>query len=98
MCDCKNCQCDSGSDNSGFVFGLLLGAIIGAIIAVIVYKNNKNAVLSNLKDKIEKYFRHLSPDKPSPKIPVVLPSKIIAANSPTTNPAVKPRKFIKPKK
>lgn len=98
MCDCQNCQCDSESDNSGFIFGLLLGAIIGAVIAVIIYKNNKTEVFSNLKEKMEKYFRGFTQEEPPSKIPVVLPSKIIATDISPTNPISKPRKFIKPKK
>lgn len=94
MCDCEQ-------DNSGFIFGLLVGAVIGAVIAVLIYKNNQTEVFSNLKEKLEKYFRDFTKEKPAPvkKVPVILPSKIIASQTSTPSvPASKPRKFVKPKK
>lgn len=51
-----DCNCSSGSTSSSFIFGIILGAIIGAIIAVVIYRNNKNKVLLELKEKLSQYF------------------------------------------
>jgi Na+/glutamate symporter len=111
MCDCKDCDCRSS--DSGFIFGLVIGAVIGAAVAVLIYKNNQSEVITNFKQKLEKYFKKFTqftesePAAPKTvklktkvtpaKIPVVIPSKLIAK---TTSPKVisaKPRKFVKPK-
>lgn len=98
MCKCDN---DNQPSDSGFIFGLVIGAIIGAIVAVLIYKNNKSEVFNNLKLKLEKYFKDIIPPdtKPSPKIPVVLPSKIIASSTIQKSTTLKPKKmFLKAKK
>lgn len=96
-----NCDQDNQPSDSGFILGLVIGAIIGAIVAVLIYKNNKSVVFSNLKLKLEKYFKDIIPSesKFSPKIPVVLPSKIIASSTVQKSTTPKPTKmFVKPKK
>ena len=88
MCDCKNCQCDSGSDSSGFIFGIILGAIIGAVIAVLIYKNNQTEVFSDLKTKLEKYFSSFTKTTtPSrKKISVELPPKVVKTAASSASP------------
>lgn len=114
MCDCKNC--DSQQNDGGFIFGLVIGAIIGAAVAVYIYKNNKTDVFSDLKEKLENYFKKFMtvPDIPvptdpkphqtksktkvsetSPKIPVVIPKKLIAKAVAPKTPSSKPRTFKK---
>ena len=105
MCECKNCDCQSG--DSGFVLGIVIGAVIGAVVAVLIYKNNKTEVFSDLKDKLEKYFNKFSlfteskPIKKNPKpekIAVILPKNIVKESFPAKTISAKPRKFVKPKK
>lgn len=87
MCNCdKSCGCQSNK-SSGFIFGLIFGAIIGAIIAVVVYKNNKTKIFTDLKEKLESFFkvslRGASSDEAIPPIKKV---------------KKKPKTFLKPKK
>jgi len=97
MCDCKSCDCQSG--DSGFIFGIIIGAVIGAVVAVIIYKNKKSEVFTNLKEKLEGYFKGFTEkSSKSEKIAVILPKKIVKESVPTKTITVKPRKFIKPKK
>ena len=108
MSNSENCQ--SQSNDSGFVFGLVIGAIIGAVVAILIYKNNKTKVFNDLKIKLESFFQkftnHSTPPKSGKikhrttptKIPVVIPKKLIAKVSSTVPTATKSRKFIKPKK
>ncbi len=103
MCDFKNCQQDSGSDSSGFIFGILIGAIIGAVIAVLIYKNNKSEVFADLKENLEKYFSKFTGDTSevktkSPKVAVVLPHPVSSVETVPVRSMNRPRKFIKPKK
>ena len=42
--------------SSSFIFGIILGAIIGAIIAVVIYRNNKNKVIVELREKLSQFF------------------------------------------
>lgn len=88
-CNCnKNCDCQN-SQSSGFIFGLILGSILGAIIAVVIYKNNKTKIFSNLREKLENFLGSSSgrskqkKEKNIQKVP-----KIIK----------KPKTFLKPKK
>jgi len=105
MCDCKNCDCQSG--DSGFIFGLVIGAVIGAAVAIYIYKNNKTDVIADLKEKLEGYFKKFSqPEESKPvkkvvkpdKIPVVLPKKIVKETVAVKTVTAKPRKFVKPQK
>jgi len=107
MCDCKDCNCQSG--DSGFIFGLVIGAVIGAAVAVYIYKNNKTDVFSDLREKLENYFKKFtSPPEPEPepakkspksaKIAVILPKEIVKETTPVKSVTSKPRKFVKPKK
>jgi len=103
MSECKNCDCQSG--DSGFIFGMVIGAVIGAVVAILIYKNNKTEVFSDLKGKLEKYFKNFISStetkltkkysKPE-KLPVILPSKIVKESAPVKTIFVKPRKFVKP--
>ena len=77
-CDCRNSDCNCGSSNSGFVFGLICGAIIGAVIAVIIYKNNKTEVFEKLEQKIKSFFEDIIPKTESNQTPKSSPKKIIA--------------------
>ena len=58
MANNNRCSCSSSSENnsSSFIFGIILGAIIGAIIAVVIYRNNKNKVIVELKEKLSQFF------------------------------------------
>lgn len=106
----------SSSDNhsSSFIFGIILGAIIGAIIAVVVYRNNKNKVIVELKEKLNHFFSqfiekahdfkaNISPD---PETTIISkPKKPAKAETPTENkiefiaPKKKnPKTFVRPKK
>lgn len=51
-----DCNCSSENNNSSFIFGLVLGLIIAAIVAVVVYRNNKNKVIVELKEKLTDIF------------------------------------------
>lgn len=51
-----NCNCSTENNSSSFIFGIILGAIIGAIIAVIVYRNNKNKIIVELREKLSQFF------------------------------------------
>jgi hypothetical protein len=108
MCNCNensHCNCQN---NSGFIFGLIIGAIIAAIIAIVIYKNNKEDILSTLQSKLSTFFapsqKFSKPsNKPSSKKPVILPEKILKSQilaTSTINSALpkKPRIFLKPKK
>ena len=105
-CDCRHSDCNCGSSNSGFVFGLICGAIIGAVIAVIIYKNNKAEVFEKLEQKIRSFFEDIIPKTESNETPKLSPKKIIATKSdvetikPIFVKAKKPipKTFIKPKK
>jgi len=105
-CDCRNSDCNCGSSNSGFVFGLICGAIIGAVIAVIIYKNNKTEVFEKLEQKIKSFFEDIIPKtEPTHQTPKPSPKKIIAKSEtkeikPIFVKAKKPipKMFVKPKK
>lgn len=113
-CDCRRSDCDCGSSNSGFIFGLICGAIIGAVIAVIIYKNNKTEVFEKLEQKIKSFFEDIIPKTESTQTPKSSPKKIIAKSIPAkTSPKPEskeikpifvkakkptPKTFIKPKK
>jgi hypothetical protein len=110
MSDCQNCDCQS--NDSGFVFGLIIGAVIGATVAVLIYKNNKTEVFTDLRKKLENYFKDFMTTEESPepvkrtvrkivkpeKLPVILPKEIIKETASKKVIAAKPRKFVKPKK
>ncbi|MCW1948856.1 MAG: hypothetical protein KIH89_000165 [Candidatus Shapirobacteria bacterium] len=105
-CDCRHSDCNCGSSNSGFIFGLICGAIIGAVIAVIIYKNNKTEVFEKLEQKIKSFFEDFIPKTESPPTPKSSPRKILAKLE--TKSEIKPifvkskkpipKTFIKPKK
>jgi len=107
-CNSKDCNCHQ---NSSFTFGLIFGLIIGAIIAVVIYKNNKQKVFTDLKKKLEKFFdvfstpsfskkapkkNHSAPLKSS-KISITLPPAIIKKDLEAKNilKKSKPRTFKK---
>lgn len=90
------------SHSSGFIIGLLIGAVIGALIAVYFYKHNKTKVFADLKNRLENYFKDLTPSDPKPKtsrkITVELPRKVDTLDL-TPHPSAKPKKiFLKAKK
>lgn len=96
-CD-NNCNCQENK-SSGFIFGLVLGAIIGAIVAIIVYKNNKTQIFSDLKEKLENLFKGFSQNQKEQKPP----SKKVSLRGTPSDEAIplvkkKPKTFIKPKK
>ncbi len=88
-CHCHHSDSDSGSSNSGFIFGLICGAIIGAVIAVIIYKNNKTEVFEKLEQKIKSFFKDLIPQSESAKNQKPSPKKIIVKS-------LSEKTFIKP--
>jgi hypothetical protein len=89
MCDSKNC--DSQSNDSGFIMGIVVGAVIGAAVAVYVYKNNKTDVFADLKLKLESYFKQFTqPEAPARK-PKPIKSKLIARAAPSKIPVVIPK-------
>lgn len=51
-----NCNCSNENNSSSFIFGIILGAIIGAIIAVVIYRNNKNKIIIELREKLSQFF------------------------------------------
>lgn len=85
--------------NGSFVFGLVLGAVIGAVIAIIIYRNNKNQILSELQFKLQEFFNQFTNPDPSQsqtkKKPVFIPDNvpIIDLTPPKSN--NKPKKFIR---
>lgn len=84
MSDCnhKNCDCHQ---NSSFIFGLILGLIIAAVVAVVIYRNNKEKVFSDLKKYLNKFISSFRP-----KSETIIESFI--------TPDITKRKIIKKKK
>lgn len=99
-----DCHCHH-NNNSGFIFGLVIGALIAAVVAVVVYRNDKNDIISMLQSKLTKFFENILDQKtrtPKPKTrpvhkkPVILPAKITRSQILATSTAVptsKPRTF-----
>lgn len=65
----------TSSTSSSFIFGIILGAIIGAVVAVVLYRQDHNQVIDQLKTHLEAFFRDLigsnsstsSPSRPKTK-------------------------------
>lgn len=109
-----NCNYPPENNSSSFIFGIILGAIIGAIIAVIFYRNNKNKVLVELKEKLSQYFNQFVEKASDFKNNVSNPSETTSSKEPKKQskpaPVVKkktetiipkkksPKTFVRPKR
>jgi len=98
---CQDNQNENNS-NSGFILGLVLGAIIGAVIAVLIYRKDRDEVITKFKKKFEDFLNQFNSSPTSPSIPKTKPLKfkkpLIASNSLSSTPFHKPKMFLKPKK
>lgn len=82
------------NQSSGFAFGLICGAIIGAVAAIYLYKNQKSDVLTDLKKKLEDFFKPEAPPKKNHKKSVNLPPSL-ELSSPPASPKPKAKLFRK---
>ncbi len=71
-------SCDHDHHSGDFLFGLVFGLVIGAILAIVIYKNDKNEVVSLLKNKIAKLISSFSyPPSSGPPSPSLQPSRSV---------------------
>jgi hypothetical protein len=92
--------------------GIVLGAILGAVIAIVIYKNDKNKILKELRRRIDTLIKRISEseivqkvsdfmsDNPSftPKKRPSKPSVLIVRSqvNSATIPKTKPKLFKRP--
>lgn len=94
-----HCQDSDNHQNSSFIFGLIIGLIISAIVAVVIYKNNKEKVFTDLKKQLENFFNSFKPKSEeivkNKKKDVIIPQNLIIANNTPKPTFSKPKKMFK---